>query len=86
MAGETRLCCGAERWGPTLTRGDRVGRENTPSQNRDAIEDASEAAGAGGLFLPPYAPELNPLARCWSKLNSGLRARNPRTFPDSLEV
>jgi transposase len=31
------------------------------------------------LYLPPYAPDLSPIARCWSQLKAALRAAKART-------
>ena len=34
----------------------------------------------GLLFLPPYAPELNPIERLWRDLKGWLAPRPPTTF------
>lgn len=67
---------------PTLKRGDIVVMDNNPIHKLDEIEAAIAAAGAWGLFLPTYSPELNPIELCWSKVKSLLRARKPRTLDD----
>jgi transposase len=41
--------------------------ENNPIHELDDLEDAIEAGGAWVLFLPTYAPDLNPIENCWSK-------------------
>ncbi len=43
-----------------------------------------QAAKAGLLleYLPPYAPEMNPLEQCWRQLNKGRANRLYRTLPE----
>jgi len=31
-------------------------------------------SGASLLHLPPYSPDLNPIAKCWAKIKLLLRA------------
>ncbi|WP_083781466.1 transposase [Nitrosococcus watsonii] len=38
-----------------------------------------EQAGAKGIFLPPYYPELNPIEYAWSKLKYALKKKAART-------
>jgi transposase len=84
--GETRLFFVAELLVPPLKRGDIVGMDNNPIHKLADIEDAIEAAGAWGLFLPPYSPDLNPIELCWAKVKSRLRSLKPRTLPDLLDA
>jgi hypothetical protein len=86
IEGETRLVCVEDLLAPPLHRGDIVLRENNPIHKLDEIEDASEAAGAWGLFLPTYSPDLHPSANCWAKGKALLRSLTPRTLPDFLEA
>jgi hypothetical protein len=65
--GETMLFFVEELLVPTLKRGEIVLMDNAAIHKLDEIEDALEAAGVGLLFLPPYAPDLNPIAHAWSK-------------------
>jgi hypothetical protein len=47
-----------------------------PSGSQRAIAaffEALEQAGSRLLYLPPYAPELSPIERCWSQLKTALR-------------
>jgi transposase len=37
------------------------------------------ATGARLFYVPPYAPDLNPIERCWSKIKTCLRAVRART-------
>ena len=43
-----------------------------------------QAAKAGLLleYLPPYAPEMNPLEQCWRQVNDGRANRLYRTLPE----
>ena len=82
IEGETRLFFVEELLVPTRKRGDIVVRDKNPSHQLDEIEDASEAAGAWGLFLPTYSPDLNPIETCWAKVTSLLRSLKPRPLRD----
>jgi transposase len=62
--GETMQFFVEELLVPTLNRGDIVVMDNNPIHKLDDIEDAIEAAGAWGLFLPTYSPDLNPIELC----------------------
>ena len=84
--GETRLFFVEELLVPTLKRGDMVVMDNSPIHKLDEIEDAIEAAGAWGLFLPTYSPDLNPIENCWSKVKALLRSLKPRTLEELLEA
>jgi transposase len=78
--GGTMLFFVEELLAPTLNRGDMVVMDNNPIHKLDDIEDAIEAAGAWGLFLPTYSPDLNPIELCWAKVKALLRSRKPRTW------
>ncbi len=43
-----------------------------------------QAVKAGLLleYLPPYAPEMNPLEQCWRQLNKGRANKLYRTLPE----
>jgi transposase len=84
--GETMLFFVEELLVPTLTRGEIVLMDNASIHKLDEIEDALEAAGAGLLFLPPYAPDLNPIEHVWSKVKARLRALKARTGPALLDA
>src|SRR5262245_43661652 len=86
IEGETLLFVVEALLVPTLKRGDIVVMDNNPIHKLDEIEDALEAAGAGVLFLSTYAPDLNPIELCWSKVKSRLRALKPRTLPALLDA
>jgi hypothetical protein len=79
MDGETMGFFIAELRAPTLKRGDLVFLDNCPIHKLEEIEDLIAARGAGVLFLPPYAPDLNPIEHGWAKVKPRLRALTPRT-------
>jgi transposase len=64
---------------PTLRQGDIVIMDNLRAHKTAGIREAMEQAGATLWSLPPYAPDLAPIERCWSKLKSLLRAAKART-------
>ncbi len=39
---------------------------NLGSHKVAGVREAIEARGASLLYLPPYAPELNPIERVWT--------------------
>ena len=55
---------------PTLQPGDVVIMDNLGSHKRQAIRRTIRAAGAKLLFLPAYSPDLNPIDRKSTRLNS----------------
>ena len=59
--GETMLFFVAELLVATLKRGEIVVLDNCSIHKQEEIEEAIEAVGAWVLFLPPYAPDLNPI-------------------------
>ncbi|NOT53314.1 MAG: transposase, partial [Deltaproteobacteria bacterium] len=83
MAGDTMVFFVEELLAPTLKRGEVVFLDNCPIHKHDEIEELIEARGAGGVFLPPYSPDLNPIELCWSQVKARLRALKPRT-PETL--
>jgi transposase len=64
---------------PTLSPGDIVIMDNLGSHKRQAVRKAIRAAGAKLLFLPPYSPDLNPIAQVFAKLKLLLRKAAERT-------
>jgi transposase len=65
---------------PTLAPGDIVIMDNLPAHQAAGVCDASEAAGASLLYLPPYSPDFNPIENAFSKLKALLRAKAKRTI------
>jgi transposase len=64
---------------PALRPGDVVVLDNVGAHKPPYILDLIRAAGAQVLFLPPYAPDLNPIEMMWSKLKGLLRTFGART-------
>lgn len=78
-----------EALAPSLHRGDVVVMDNLSSHHCKGVREAIEATGATVLYLPPYAPELNPIEHTWSKLKALLRraeARTLRALAGALDV
>ena len=64
---------------PDLRRGDVVVMDNLSSHMVAGVRRAIEGAGCGLLFLPPYGPDLNPIANAFGKLKGLLRTAAERT-------
>ena len=43
------------------------------------MREAIKAVGASLLYLPPHAPDLNPIEAMWSKVKQSLRGASART-------
>lgn len=71
---------------PTLRRGDVVLLDNLNVHKSETARQAIEARGARLEFLPPYSPDLNPIAKCWSKVKTVLRRMKARTFDELVEA
>jgi transposase len=69
---------------PTLRPGDSVIMDNLRAHKAAGIREAIAQAGARLQYWPPYAPDLAPMERCWSKLMTALRTAKARTR-ESLE-
>jgi len=65
---------------PSLNVGDVVVMDNLRSHHTEGVREAIESVGASVLYLPPYAPELNPIEHTWSKLKAILRRCEARTL------
>jgi transposase len=67
-----------EDLGPTLEKGDIVLMDNPRLHRVAGVEEAVAAYGATLKYLPPYAPDLNPIEMCWSRLKALVRRWAPR--------
>ena len=64
---------------PTLAKGDVVIMDNLGSHKAKAVRSAIRHAGAKLLFLPKYAPDLNPIEQLFAKLKHHLRQAQARS-------
>ena len=64
---------------PTLNKGDIVIMDNLSCHKVKGVAETIEAAGASGLYLPPYSPDLNPIEMMWSKIKALLRKWKARS-------
>ena len=71
---------------PTLRPGDVVIMDNLSPHKSALTLSLIEQAGAQGLFLPAYSPDLNPIEKMWSKIKEALRSTQARTQPDLLRA
>lgn len=65
---------------PALKEGDVLVMDNLRAHYADGVQQALAARGARALYLPPYAPELNPIELTWSKMKAILRRIEARTL------
>jgi transposase len=65
--------------GPTLTRGDSVVMDNLQAHKAVGVQQAIARRGARLLYLPPYSPDLSPIAPCGPKVKTALRKVKART-------
>jgi transposase len=55
---------------PTLREGAIVSADNLPAPKAAGVQEAIAAQRARLLCLPPYSPDLHPMARCWAKIKT----------------
>jgi transposase len=82
MDGEMFLAWVLQFLCPTLQPGDIAILDNLSSHKVAGVKEASAAAGATVLYLPPYAPDLNPIEKLFSKLKALLRKAAKRSTDD----
>jgi transposase len=82
MNGDAYLACVSQVLVPELTPGDIVIMDNLSAHKVAGVLDATEAAGAGLIYLRPYSPDFNPIEMAFSKLKALLRAAAARTITD----
>ncbi len=69
---------------PTLQPGDILFMDNLSAHKVAGLEALIEACGAHLIYLPPYAPDLNPIELVWSKVKTILRRLKACTPPDLI--
>ena len=65
---------------PDLKRGDVVIMDNLSSHKRTSVRTLIEAADARLMFLPPYSPDFNPIAKAFARLKALVRKAGEQTF------
>jgi len=53
--------------------------DNAKAHEVKGVRERSEGASAHVLYLPPYSPDLNPIAMAWAKVKQFLRKAQART-------
>jgi transposase len=64
---------------PTLRPGDIVIMDHRQAHKAAEIREAIAQTGARLQYVPPYSPDLAPIERCWSTLETALRTAKART-------
>jgi len=86
MDGEMFLAWVRQGLAPVLRPGEVVILDNLATHKIRGVREALEAAGARLLYLPPYAPDFNPLEPMWSKIKPILRGHAPRSDEQLLRA
>ena len=63
---------------PTLSKADIIVMDNMHSHHAKAVNQLLDSTKVNYLYLPPYSPDLNPIAKMWSKLKAFLRKEKIR--------
>lgn len=71
---------------PILTPGKVVVMDNASAHKVAGVVERIEEKKATVLYLPPYAPELNPIELAWSKMKRTLRKLKARTKEELYEA
>lgn len=64
---------------PLLQPGQVVIMDNLKVPKVAGVRETIEAVHAALLYLPPYSPDLSPIALGWSKVKTALRGQAART-------
>lgn len=64
---------------PVLQPGDLVVMDNAGAHKDPRVKAVLARAKATPVYLPPYAPELNPIELAWGALKEFLRAARARS-------
>ena len=82
--GEVFLAFLREALVPQLRPGQRLIMDNLKAHKVAGVAEACAAAGVRLLYVPPYSPDLSPIAEWWSKVKAILRAKAARPL-EALE-
>ncbi len=72
----------AEVLGPALRPSQVVILDTLPAHKAPGVRELIEARGCRLLYLPPYAPDLNPIELAWAKRKAWLRSADLRTVAE----
>ena len=68
---------------PTPRHGDIVVLDNLGSHKSTGVGRTIRSPGAKLIFLPPYSPDLNPIAQVFVKLKTLLRRASARSVEET---
>jgi transposase len=71
---------------PTLRQGDIVVMDNLGAHKVAGVREAITAVGARVFYLPPYSPDMNPIALVFSKFKWLLKSASARTVESLWSV
>jgi transposase len=71
---------------PALKEGQVVVMDNLSSHKGSRVSELIEGRGCELIYLPPYAPDLNPIEQAFSKVKGILRRVEARTLEALIEV
>jgi transposase len=72
--------------GPALRPGQVVVMDNFGAHRPKRVRELVEARGCELLYLPPYSPDLNPIAEAFSKVKRIFRKLGARTKEALIEA
>lgn len=71
---------------PSLPTGATIVADNAAFHKTATTRELVECKGFRLMFLPPYAPDLNPIEHCWHTVKSKLRPLIQRAESDFQEL
>ena len=71
---------------PALPKGSVIVLDNASFHQSPSPHKLVTAAGCELLFLPTYAPDLNPIEHLWANLKAALRRRLPTAKNHALVI
>ena len=70
---------------PELKQGQTIIMDNASFHKDDCIKDMLERAGCKLIYLPPYSPELNPIAKFWANMKAWIQ-KNIKDISDTTNA
>ena len=71
---------------PTLNDGDALVMDNLRVHKSERVRELIEGAGVAVLYLPPYAPDFNPIEEAFSKIKNLIRKAGARVREALIEA